>query len=133
MLFDSILCEFLQGCRASLSKVQKPRPCAQTLAKLAYSEATKIRTTKKWQHLLDITGLFLIQRKITPWHGFLFPSLWKYIHILILNIIYLFSCKIYNNLCRIVQCNQEKSYYLLPFLHNTSVYFCVLFIWLNYS
>ncbi len=56
MLFDSVLCERLQGCRASLSTLQNHHPCAQT--HVACSETKKIWKKKclKWQHYQDFIG-----------------------------------------------------------------------------
>ncbi len=45
VLFDSILCERLQGCTASLSTLQYRHPCAQT--HVACSETKKIWKTKR--------------------------------------------------------------------------------------
>ncbi len=54
VLFDSVLCERLQGCRASLSTLQNHHPCAQT--HVACSETKKIWKKKclKWQHYQDL-------------------------------------------------------------------------------
>lgn len=63
VLFDSVLCGFLQGCTASLPILQNPCVCAQThVAPEAKMKDQKKTTANIFWTLLGL----IIQRKIPP-------------------------------------------------------------------